>query len=354
MAQAPWLRSECAALSRGFGQARIDHQPTVVNLDVEGGVGAHELEQHDKGGRSSTVAWITGSMQRLSPMDHAMPRDGAGGDDARLVEISTPATWRSYISQTWRARDFIWTLARARLRALNQGTALGVLWHLATPMLTAVVFLVVFGYILQISRGVENFPAFLVIGIFIFQYASRTITGGAASLWRETRLISSLKFPRLVLPVTAIVQDTLAFIPALATMMVVVLVTGGGPRLSWLLTLPALLLQGLFVFGLSLITARLAYRFRDIEQVLPFLLRMWLYLSGVFYGAELVEQRAGPIMTGIFVANPMFQFIDLNRRLLLGSPSGGSSWLIILGWTAITLLAGLTYFRAGEMDYGHG
>lgn len=274
--------------------------------------------------------------------------------DRQLVQISAPVTWKRYFSGVWAARDFIWTLARARLRALNQGTVLGVLWHLATPMLTAVVFLVVFGYILQISRGVDNFPAFLVIGIFIFQYASRTVTGGAASLWRETRLISSLKFPRLVLPVTAIVQDTLAFIPALVTMMIVVLATGGTPRLSWLLTIPALILQGLFVFGLSLFAARLAYRYRDVEQVLPFLLRMWLYLSGVFYGVELVEQRAGPIFTGIFVANPMFQFIDLNRHLLLGSPLGGSSWLIILGWTAVTLVGGLVYFRAGEMDYGHG
>lgn len=271
-----------------------------------------------------------------------------------FITISEPVTWGTYFAETWRARDFIWTLAKSRLQADNQGTVLGVVWYLATPLLTAAVFLLVFGYILQISRGEGNYPAFLVIGIFTFQYTSRTMTGGASSLWRDSRLITSLHFPRLVLPLSAIIQEVIAFIPAIITMMVLVVITGGRPHLTWFLAIPALAIQSVFVFGLAMGVSRLAYRYRDIEQVLPFLLRMWLYLSGIFYGLDLVADRAGPVATNIFAANPMFQFIHLNRQLLMDADPGGTSWLIVSAWSLVALVWGLTYFRAGEQGYGHG
>lgn len=292
----------------------------------------------------TSAADIGRSLDDPSGNRHAQP----------FITISEPMTWRRYLTSTWAARDFIWTLANSRLKSSNQGTALGMVWHLLTPLLTAAVFLVVFGYILQISRNRENYTAFLVIGIFIFQFTSRAMMGGASSLWREGRLISSLHFPRLVIPLASITQEAIAFVPAIVTLMFLVLVTGGTPHLTWFLVIPALGIQTVFVLGVSMGISRLAYRYRDVEQIMPFLLRMWLYLSGVFYGLDLIEDRAGPLLTALFAANPMFQFIDLNRKLLMDAELGGANWLAVTAWSVVAFIWGLTYFRAGEQSYGHG
>lgn len=293
---------------------------------------------------------MTAHPEAAAPADHDAPRR----DPAPLVLISSPPSLRRYASEVWAARHFMWTLAQSRLHAANYGTALGFLWYLANPLLTAAVFLLVFGYILRTGRGDGSFPAFLLIGIFSFTYASRVIQTAANSLRQGARLLTSLYFPRSVLPIAAAIQETVAFVPALAVMVVLVLVRGGVPHWTWLLMPASMALQALFGLGVGLLCARLAYRYRDVEQVLPFVLRMWLYLSGIFYGLDLVREQAGELVATLFAANPMFAFIDLNRQLLMEASAGGARWVTAGAWTVVALVAGAMYFRRGEQDYAHG
>ena len=111
-----------------------------------------------------------------------------------------------------------------------------------------------------------NFAAFLVIGVFLFRFSSSAITSGAGSIIRNRSLITSLRFPRLLLPVAAVLAELLTLLPALLVLVGVVLLTGEPVTWHWLLLPAAVLLQWLFGTGLSLVVARLVAERPDDED----------------------------------------------------------------------------------------
>jgi teichoic acid transport system permease protein len=100
------------------------------------------------------------------------------------------------------------------------------MWHLLNPILLIAVYYLVFGVILRIDNEVDNFIAFLGIGIFAYHWSQKTITGGAKAITSNEGLIRSLQFPRALLPLATVVQEVLAFLPGVAVMVAVVLLTG--------------------------------------------------------------------------------------------------------------------------------
>lgn len=283
--------------------------------------------------------------------------DGQRGGQPELLRLGVRLGLGTYLRHIWRTRDFAVTLPLGDLRAANMNTFFGSLWHLLNPLLLAAVYFLVFGVIFGGRGDMDNFVAFLIIGLFTYFFSQKSLIAGSRTVIANMPLMQSIAFPRAVLPISAMIGEGLAQLPAIAMMLVLVtvsvLVIGGGtlPNVLWLLVIPAFLLQAVFNLGLACVTSRLTFHFRDMEQVLPYTLRLWLYLSGVFYTIERIPE--GWPRT-VFQLNPLHQFIEINRDILLYGRVDLSRWLQVLAWSVTLLLVGFWFFRAKENEYGRG
>ncbi len=267
-----------------------------------------------------------------------------------LQRIGARPTLVNYLKRLWDVRGFIGYEARVSVGAQNRQHLLGNIWLVLTPLLNGATYFLIFGLLLGTSRGVENFIGYLTIGVFMFTFTSRTINQAANSLTRKNTVVEAFNFPRIALPVSAVLKDTLSYLITLATMLLIVLAIPPLETITWrwLLVIPAVILQLMLVQGLSLIFARVISRIRDFAQILTFALRIWMYGSGVFYSFE--SRVTNETLLNILSLNPMHQVLDITRKsLLYGQSPGWDQWGILTGWAVAVLLIGVVVFwRADE------
>ncbi len=191
-----------------------------------------------------------------------------------------------YARQLWDRRHFIVGFATARNVAMYTEARLGQLWQVLTPLLNAAVYYLIFGIILDTSRGVPNFLAFLITGIFIFNFTQRAFITTSRVMPDSLPLIRALPFPRACLPIGYVLIELEQLVMSMIVLTVIVLASGEPLTWYWLLALPALALQAVFNIGMGLSLARLGAGADDFSQLLPFLVRTWLYASGVMFSIQ--------------------------------------------------------------------
>lgn len=267
-----------------------------------------------------------------------------------LLRLGVQQPLSSYFREIWRRREFAWDVPIGELRSQHMNTVLGNVWHLLNPLLLLAVYFLIFGVVLEVSRGVDNFLAFLAIGVFLFHYTQRTVIAGAKSIVRNEALIRSITFPRALLPLSSAVEQTLAFVPACLVMILFAIVSGERVTAQWLLLAP--ILVGLMIFNLggALIAARVTNSFRDFENVLPFVFRILFYASGILYSIQ--DRVSDPRWIAAFAFNPVYAYVTLARGAIMGLPVSPVVILSAMLWTLALVTGGFVYFRAGEQEYG--
>lgn len=267
-----------------------------------------------------------------------------------LTRLDRTPSAREYLRELWSRREFALVVPVGSLRAKNMDTVLGNLWHLLNPLLMMGVYFLLFGVILDVSRGVDNFLTFLGIGVFVFHYTQRSVISGATSIVSNEGLIRSIRFPRAVLPISSVIEQTLAFLPAVIVMVAVALATGERPGWTWFLLVPVFAIQASFNLGAAFFAARITDMFRDFANLLPFIFRMLFYLSGALYPVQRFIRE--PLHQRLFELNPMFEFLTLARGAIFGSPTTMKLWFYALAWALVVLVGGFMFFRAAEQRYG--
>ncbi|MBC7678713.1 MAG: ABC transporter permease [Pseudorhodobacter sp.] len=306
----------------------------MTDVELLGATPPAPSEPVDGGGTSTLAAYAAG---------HGLTRSGAR---PRLL---------AYTRQLWQRRQFILAYARARNAAAYSESALGQLWQVITPLLNAAVYFFVFGLLLKTRAGVDNFIAFLVTGVFIFNYTQRATIGGANSVTSRLGLVRALHFPRATLPLATVVMELQQLLFALLVLLAIVLGTGEPVTTSWLLIVPALALQTLFNAGVAFACARLTTRLRDLQQLLPFLLRTLQYASGVFYSIAKFGKNAPEPVRLFLEGNPVAVYIELVRGALLhGYPVPTYAWPLAVLWAVVVFGLGYVYFWKAEEKYGRG
>lgn len=258
-----------------------------------------------------------------------------------------------YARDLWTRRHFIVNYTRAANAVAYSRSFLGQLWQVLTPLLSAGVYYLIFGLLLHTSRGTHNFVAFLVIGIFVFHFLQGSVMQGAHSVTNNLGIIRALRFPRATLPLgtTAIAFQQL--LVSMTVMVPIVLLTGERPALSWLEIVPVLALESLFALGTAFFVARIAAKIPDTISLLPFVIRTWLYFSGVFYNIEVFTRGKPEWLKVMLEVNPGAVYIELARgALLTGHPTYRYQWVAAVGWAVVASCTGLVYFWRGEEEYG--
>ncbi len=298
----------------------------------------------------------------------------------------------AYAARLWARRHFIVGFATARNVAMYTEARLGQLWQIITPLLNAAVYYLIFGIILETSRGVPNFLAFLITGIFVFNFTQRAFITTSRVMPDSLPLIRALPFPRACLPIGYVLIELEQLVMAMVVLAVIVLASGEPLTWYWLLAIPALGLQTIFNMGMGLFLARLGAGADDFSQLLPFLVRTWMYASGVMFSIQTISSlRHHPTLTYLLQINPAAVYISLVRNAILRSQrlawpgskpfsaarcaayhaaTGGPRleysaychgtvtmnglWLWGIGWAVVALVVGFVFFWEAETRYGRG
>lgn len=256
-----------------------------------------------------------------------------------------------YLSQAWGRRDFALAMARYRIQASFERNRLGILWLVLRPTLNALVYGLIFG-LLQGSRQGADYPAFVVIGVFFWEFFNQSLNNGAKSITGNRHLVQSLAFPRITLPVSVVLQQLLSLFPMLGVMALYLIILGHYPAWSWLLIVTLVALYTLFNLGVALIAARLTVHVADLTQILPFITRILFYTSGVlFHVATILEKY--PWVVTLYDFYPLYQVLQIARGVLMDNhPYDPRYWAWFAASSVFTCVVGVIFFWVAEERYG--
>jgi teichoic acid transport system permease protein len=265
----------------------------------------------------------------------------------------------AYLRQLWHYRHFMAAYSSAKTAAQFANVGLGQLWQVLTPLANAAVYFLIFGLVLNTKHNITNFIGYLTIGIFIYTFTATVVQNAVQSITSNLGLIRALHFPRATLPLTVTLMQVQQMGASVAVLLVILLLTKEPITWRWLLLPAALLPLSIFNAGLALLVARLGSKITDLKQLLPFMMRTWLYASGIFYSITIFTDHLPAWAAKIFLLNPLLVYVSLAREVLLTEgakhPMGEpEQWLVAALWAVAMLAIGFVYFWRGEREYGRG
>ena len=276
-----------------------------------------------------------------------------GLDPSGLEPVGVRPTLGDYLAQLWDRRHFIWTDARHRVATQNSRNRLGSLWLLLRPMLDALMYYLVFAVVLDVDRGVDNYPAYILIGVLMFRSTMRSISQGPNTLQSGKAMIRAFTFPRAALPISAEIRDAFQMLYTVPVVLVMIMVIPENelPELTWLLIPVIFLFQFFLNLGISLVMSRVGFLLPDVTQLMTFVARLLMYTSGVIIPVDRFLDT--PVFREFIQVNPIYHMITIYREALMdGTIAAPEHWLILGAWAGGLTLIGFIVFWQGEETYG--
>lgn len=278
--------------------------------------------------------------------------DDLFGETHGLEAIGEKASLREYLAELWQRRHFIWRESKNKVFTRTSNTFLGPIWLVVNPLLLAAFYWVIFGMLLGISRGMDNFVAFIIIGILSFRYTSGILGESTKAIASSRSMIRAFSYPRAAIPISVVVRETLAQFIVVAVMLVMILAIP--PHVSidatWLLFPLVFICQIAINLGFAFFFSRLGYKVPDFAQAMSFVTRILMYGSGVIFPVERFIQNETALV--IVQANPIYMMLDAYRSILMENtvPSAGT-WWGLAAWCVGLVVVGFWYFWRGEEEY---
>ncbi len=269
-----------------------------------------------------------------------------------LKRVGARPPFFAYLKEAWGRREFALALATFTNASDNARNRLGRWWMIITPALQGAMYGIIFGFIIGSENRPIHFIEYLFCGVFLFSFMQQSFTSGATSVTSNAGLVRSLSFPRVLLPISATIQQFINLLPQLALLLVTILLFGNPLTWQWLLMVPATLLMLLFGVGSSMLAARMTVQFPDLNKLLPFVFRLIFYSSGIFFSVEKILANY-PVALEIMRFNPYSAFMTLARGLLIRDYSvTAETWWLCVGWAIILPVISIVLFWKVEERHG--
>lgn len=272
--------------------------------------------------------------------------------EGHLGAIGSRPPMASYLRDIWSRRHFMWMDARSRVATQNSQYKLGMRWLVLQPLLDAMFYFLVFGVVLQVDRGVDNFIAFIVIGVLLFRYTQRSLTTGASLIQSNSAVVKAFVFPKASLVFAYLLREMLAMIPVFAVVVTIIVAVPPHefPQWSWLGVIPLFVVQTVLNLGVVFVTAAVGFVWPDFRQFLGVFSRILMYASGVIFPIERFLDN--PRVLVFIEANPLYRLITAYRGLLMdGVWPSISTWLTLGTWAIGLLVIGFIVFWWNEARY---
>jgi lipopolysaccharide transport system permease protein len=267
----------------------------------------------------------------------------------RKLRIEPAGAWQGlHLAEVWRYRELLYFFVWRDIKVRYKQTVLGALWAVIQPVAATVLFTVFFGRLGGLAKQVDgSYSLFIYVGLALWTFYSNAVSLASSSLVGSSHLIEKVYFPRLLIPIAAVLSGLVDFAVALAFMLVLMVAYHVAPS-------PQILLLPIFVVGTMMVAAgagvlfsALTVSYRDFRYVITFVVQLWLFATPVLYALEIVPAR-WRLLYGL---NPMVGMIVGFRAAVLGGPLPLD--LILTGFFAATVLLtiGLRYFTAVERRF---
>ncbi|MBK7607825.1 MAG: ABC transporter permease [Saprospiraceae bacterium] len=264
------------------------------------------------------------------------------------IIITPDSVEKNYWRDLWRFRELFYILSWRDLKVRYKQTALGVAWSVIRPVLTTIIFYVVFNRIAKLpTPGTAPYMLMIFAGMVPWQFFSNALSEASNSLVGNSNLISKVYFPRMIIPASSVITSMVDLLISLGIMVIMFIIYQFLP--GWhVIFLPVFILIAFIAsFGIGLYITALNVKYRDFRYIIPFIIQFGLYVTPVGFSSSVVpaEYRL------LYALNPMVGVIDGFRWCLLGEQMYWPGFWISMAVCVLFLWVGVRHFRKTEKSF---
>jgi lipopolysaccharide transport system permease protein len=256
---------------------------------------------------------------------------------------------RQYLIDLWKYRELFYFLSWRDILVRYKQTVIGVVWSIIRPILTMIVFTIIFGKIAKLPSGNVPYPILVFVALLPWQFFANALQSSSSSLVSNAGMISKVYFPRMIIPASSIIVAFIDFLISLIILIVLMFWYRFVP--DWrVVTIPLFLILAILLsLGAGFLISSLNVKYRDFQYIVPFIVQLGLYISPVGFSSDIISQK----WKIIYSLNPMVGIIDGFRWAFFGTHSSYLLLSIIFSIVIIILILfiGIWYFRKTERTF---
>lgn len=287
--------------------------------------------------------------QQMAGSGENVPELDSRRHDVPTIVVEPPRGWAALnLREIWRYHELLYFLTWRDIKVRYKQTAIGAAWAVLQPFLTMVVFSVIFGRLVGVPSDGVPYPVFSYAALLPWTFFATALNRSGASLVYDANLISKVYFPRLVVPIAAVLAMMVDFALAFLVLLGMMLFYGIVPGVAALMLPLFVFLAFMTALGVGLWLSALNVKYRDVAYVIPFLTQFWFFLTPVAYPSSIIPER-WRLLYGL---NPMAGVVEGFRWALLGTESAPSALIAVSTVVVMALfVGGLFYFRRMEHEF---
>lgn len=270
------------------------------------------------------------------------------------LTIEQGRTEKNYWRDLFRFRELFYILTWRDLKVRYKQTVLGVAWSVIRPLLTMIIFTVVFEKAAGLKADDPSVPyaLFVLAGILPWQFFANALGEASNSLLGNANLISKVYFPRLIIPASAVITSMVDFLITFVMMLLMFLYYHYTPSVH-ILFLPFFVVLTFFcAFGIGLYITALNVKYRDFRYIIPFVIQFGLYITPVGFSSQVLLSKLPPFFQSVYMLNPMVGVIDGFRWCFFeNTPFNGQTILFSIVMTSLFMYIGVRTFRKMERHF---
>ncbi|MEW5745346.1 MAG: ABC transporter permease [Nitrospirota bacterium] len=282
-----------------------------------------------------------------STSDHVLPAGEPGIPP--IIRIEPSQGWVELrLKEVWNYRELLYFLVWREIKVRYKQTVLGAAWAVIQPLFTMAVFSIVFGRLVKVPSDGIPYPLFSFAALVPWTFFANGLSRASGSLVSNSNLVKKVYFPRLAIPISALLSGVADFVLAFLVLIGMIFYYGMTPTIN-VVWLPFLLALAFATsLGVSLWLAAMNVQFRDIMYIIPFLSQLWFYATPIAYSSSLLSE---PWRT-LYGINPMVGVVEGFRWALLGTNTAPGPMIAVSSAVTLTLLVtGAFYFRRFEKTF---
>jgi lipopolysaccharide transport system permease protein len=266
-----------------------------------------------------------------------------------VTVITGRSGWQfSSFREVWAFRELLWILTIRDIMVRYKQTAIGIVWAVLQPLLTMVVFSVIFGRLGKLPSDGLPYPVFVMTALLPWQLFARALTQGSASMVTLGGMMGKIYFPRLIAPLSSVLAGVVDFLIAFVILLSLMAWYGVWPNWAVILAPLFVVLALASALAVSLWLSAINAQYRDVQQAMPFLTQIWMFVTPVIYPTSMIPEA----WKWIYGLNPMVSVIEGFRWTLLGAaPPDTLTLTLSCTSTLVLTVGGLIYFGRFEKDF---
>ncbi|MCL4338836.1 ABC transporter permease [Patescibacteria group bacterium] len=269
--------------------------------------------------------------------------------DTKEIVIRPKSSWNFIdFAELWRFRELFYVFAWRDIKVRYKQTLLGILWVVFQPLVSTFIFTVFFGNLAKISSGKLPYALFVLAGLVFWNFFSSALSHAATSMVGSANIFQKVYFPKMILPLSAILTSFVDFLINLAMLLLAAIVLGYYPSLSALIIFPmAVVVTAITAAGLGLLLTSINIKYRDVGYILPYFIQLLLFLTPVIYPITILSQSHRFIMA----LNPMTSVIEASRTVFSGATYDPVYMVVSFISALVILSVGILYFNKTEQFF---